>query len=246
MTEVENLTYLVGTPEDRCQLLHCIDDKEKLIELFNQFKTHEKFKSKAYLFLILNPNRPVGVVDHEEISDYIQSLSESELDLITAYIQQNKTVVNNESLKILVDVVGDCLVQQYPVKSNFSVGIYQPYFIQNKGPLSRMNLLKKITQYPHADPKIFGTLEDILMSTKSGFVKSVLSYLLKVSANPKFLEFYLTKLKNSKNPKFEDYSLNHFVVNPHLTAGLIEEMESSFKLKPKQKRLLLAHPNRAS
>ena len=189
MTEVENLTYLVGTPEDRCLLLHSIDDKEKLIDLFNQFKNHEKLKPKAYLFLMLNPNLPEGVLNHDEITHHIESMAEQELSIIADFIKPGK-VVSLETLKLLVTTLGTCLVEKYPMKSNVSIKGYQPYFIQNKGPIARMKVITRVIQFPHGDPTIYNSLEELLLSKKSGFVKYFLSALIKVSANPKFLEFY--------------------------------------------------------
>lgn len=241
MTELETLTYLAGSVDEKIKLLYTLTEKDKIIEVLDLIEKSADKESVRYakLYLILNPNLPQGIILKPEFKKYITNLRESEMFMIGSYAKEHKPIPS-ETFQLFFDVYGN-LFSTNNKSEKPSSAFHIPYYIKNKSEFSRLNLLTKFVQHKGLDVNLLRPLESLLLEKNKGLLKSILPYILKVSNNSDFLNHYLVKLQKDQNI---NYTQHHLVANPNLSSEQILFLEKNCLLKPKQKKTLANHPNR--
>lgn len=240
MTELETLTYLAGSVDEKIKLLYTLTDKDKLLEVLELVKKSADKQSVRYakLYLILNPNLPEGIISNSEFKTFAKDLKDSEVSMLVSYSKDNKPIPS-ETFQLFFEVYGNLLSTNKEVEKPTS--FHLPYYIKNKTEFGWLNLLTKFVQHKDLDVNLLRPLENLLLEKNKGLLRSLLPYILKVSNNPDFLNHYLVKLQKDQAT---NYTQHHLVANPHLSNEQILFLEKEFILKPKQKKTLKNHPNR--
>lgn len=242
MKPVDHLALLLGTAEERCQVLAYVEELPLINKVLLDPEIVERdLQLLGLFFLAHNPSPHPDVLTNKvslrTFDSWLLKTSNSQFKTIRDFYK-TKNLIAESTLHHMWQVLSDYIWHEQPHRL-----WPETNFPSTKYAHSR-DLLIKIIQHPNYHPAWGLTIEQGFLkeSPQQRFFYPLLKYLLTKSNQPEFLDYFLNKLLKKPTAKIKAFGFKHFLLNPHLTNTQLHKI-AQIKLKPHLQKLLEQHAN---